>query len=535
MFTFASFFTLGLMVSFVFVIILLAAYFGGGIDMGMVIGLTVLFNFIMWLVSPFFMDLMFSWFYKCKKWTIDDLQKKSPRVAGTVNEICAKHKIKVPRLRFIEDNNPTAFCFGSGAFNARLAFSNGLFEYLEDDEIEAVIAHELGHIVRRDFIVMTIAQTLVQVLYEMAHMLMRKKGNDKNNLFYIGLMAYLLFWVSSYLLLYLSRTREYGADKFAADNIENPDSLSRALIKIAYGIIAKPESRESQRLMNSTRALGIYDNQSARNLGAAYESSKQDWNFISRVLLFDLVSPWAKIMELSSTHPLTGKRIDALGKLAIEKGKTSSVDMNMVRHESYDKHKLYSGFMAGAFIHFLPHILLVAVLATGAVTQNLILAGALPIALGIGYLVKTLYKYPNTQPQAATTFELMSDLYASPVRGRMVAIDGQIIGRGQAGSHFAEDVMLQDKTGLLYLNYESAFGFIGNFIFGIKKVRKLIGSHVKGSGWFFRGISHHLDLHDIHSDDGKSFKSRPAMWAIIGAVVMIVVGVAVMGNINSWV
>src|SRR3989338_9737886 len=94
-----------------------------------------------------------------------------------------------------------------------------------------------------EIIIMTIASTGVQILYELAHALMKKSsGNKKNNAAWIGLLAYVFYFVGVYLLLFLSRAREYGADAFSAHETENPDALSRALVKIAYGIVAKPDT-----------------------------------------------------------------------------------------------------------------------------------------------------------------------------------------------------------------------------------------------------------------------------------------------------
>lgn len=525
MFSFASLVTLSLIFSFVFVILFLAAYFGGALDIQFVLLGTIVINLIIWLVAPFFMDLMFRWIYKCEHLSLEDLKARSARLADFISRICSKYNLPIPRIRLIKDDNPTAFVFGSGAFNARLVFSEGLFTYLAEDEIEAVIAHELGHIQRRDFIIMTIAQTLVQLLYELSQYLMRSRSSneDKNKaLFYVGAVAYVLFWVSTYLLLYLSRTREYGADRFAAENIENPDSLSRALIKVAYGIVAKPDSASQNRLLSSTRALGLIDTNSAKMMGSAYEISS-DWNFISKVLLFDLVSPWAKVIELGSTHPLTGKRITELDKICDQKGSKKSIDLALVKHETYDKSRLYSGFAFGVFIHFLPQLSVLVALIIGGIMKNIKFIALIPFLLGLSIIIKILYRYPNSQAKKMSTLELMSDVYASPVRGFLAELDGKIIGRGQAGHRFAEDVMIQDKTGLLYLNYESAFGFIGNFIFGLSKVKQLIGKEVKVNGWFFRGVAAHMDLHQISDNAGSAYTSRPALWGLLGGFVLIAI------------
>lgn len=536
---FASLITLGIIFGFVFVIVFLIAYTSGYVDMTFVITATIVVNFLGWLISPFFMDLMIRWVYKSKRIELQDLEQRSPRIAAFIRSVCERHNFKIPKLRIIEDDNPTAFAFGSGAFNARLCFSEGLYTYLEEEEMEAVIAHELGHIKRRDFIIMTIASTAVQILYEIAYRLTSRRGSGsgekKGGAAWIGLLAYVFYFVGTYLLLFLSRTREYGADEFAAHETKNPDALSRALIKIAYGIVAKPDAPGQKHLLNATRALGPFDNQAARNLGTAYEVSKQDWNAIRDVLAYDLVSPWAKILQLQSTHPLTGRRILKLNSIAAQLGTKVSIATDSISTMDVDRRKLYHGFFLGAFIYFLPFIVPVIALAVSGFLKNPFILLWIPGGVGVAMLIKILYKYPSDQmPEATTTLDMMRDMYASPVRGRLYSLEGTVIGRGQAGSYVSEDMMLQDPKGLVYLNYESAFSFIGNFIFALGKVKKLIGKQVSAIGWFFRDVGHHLDLKQITAESNV-IQSYPRLWGFVSAAVLIAASFVLYTNAPAWI
>lgn len=519
MFAFATLFTFLVLFTFIFIIVFAASYFAGVQEMPLIISFTVGANILSWLVSPFFMDLMFRWFYKIKRVELSEIRKRSPRLASFIEKTCQEYGIKLPRFRIILDDNPTAFAFGSAQFNARLCFSEGLFTYLEEDEIEAVLGHELGHIKRRDFIIMTIAATAVQILYELSQFLMRRsaRGEKKNPLALVGLVAYIFYIIGTYVLLFLSRTREYGADEFSAHVTKNPDGLSRALVKIAYGIIAKPDDASQQRLLNSTRALGPFDSRAAKTLGTAYQSMHTSIHALGPVLAFDFISPWAFIMELQSTHPLTGKRIRRLNEIAAKQGQKVSIDTESARTLHVDRHRLYSGFALGVVMHFLPWLAVGAVLAYAWLGQADRAVAFIPAAVGVSILLNLLYRYPHTETVKATTVELMSDIYASPVRGKRHALEGSIIGRGEAGAYLGEDVMLQDKTGLIYMNYESAIPILGNLIFAIGKVRKFIGKSVSATGWFFRGVGHHFDL-DAMEVEGKRVKSSPRLWGVLIAL-----------------
>ena len=85
-----------------------------------------------------------------------------------------------PRIGFIPDRNPTAFTYGLLRSNARIVVTQGIFEFLSEDEQRAVVAHELGHIVNRDFILMTMAGMLVQILYQVYAALARSSGGSSD-------------------------------------------------------------------------------------------------------------------------------------------------------------------------------------------------------------------------------------------------------------------------------------------------------------------------------------------------------------------
>ena len=103
--------------------------------------------------------------------------------------------------------------------------------------------------------------------------------------------------------------------------------------------------------------------------------------------------------------------------------------------------------------------------------------GAPFIGLGLGILVKAFVMFPDYKQAPATDIlTLMSDPYASPLRGQPAKLEGQLIGRGDSGYKFGSDLKIQDQSGMLYLHYASRFGPIGNFLFGMKRVQSLIGA-----------------------------------------------------------
>lgn len=501
--------------------------------LGIAIALTFVFNIAAFFLSPFLMDLSNLWLYQTRWVDIKEVANISPQAADIILHICEEKKLKTPRLGIIDDQNPTAFTYGSLPNSARLVVSKGLFTYLDDDEVATVYAHELGHIVHWDFAVMTVASTLVQICY-LVYITGRTLGRSgsskaKSAAQTAALVAYIFYLVGSYLLLYLSRTREYFADRFAAETTGNPNGLSRALVKIAYGIVEEgSRAKEPSRLIEGTRALGIYDPKAAGTTGTAYRIASEPEK-IGRVFLWDMFNPWGWWMELNSTHPLTGKRIRALSTYAEQLGLPTEFDMGRVIGEGkhLNKQKLYSNFLSDVVIYSAQIIGLFAGLIVGfGLAETSIALMAYPIiGWGVGTLVKAFIMYPNYSKAVETDIlTLMSDPYASPLRGRPAKIEGELIGRGEAGYQFGSDLKIQDRTGMLFLRYASRFGPIGNFLFGMKRVQSLIGMKVESVGWFRRGIAPWMDLISLQSENGTIVNSYHRLWSFIFGGGMIVIG-----------
>lgn len=148
-------------------------------------------------------------------------------------QTCKKFKIAQPRLGIIEDGMPSAFTYGHGPWNGRVIITRGLINILDPEELKSVYAHELGHIKNRDFIMMTLIQALVLVLYVFARG--SRFGNSKGTL-PVVLVSYAAYWFSYYVSLLFSRLREYMADYTSAQILRDPNVLCSALVKISYGL-----------------------------------------------------------------------------------------------------------------------------------------------------------------------------------------------------------------------------------------------------------------------------------------------------------
>ena len=506
------------------------------VGLAIALPITLIFNIAAFFLSPYLMDLTQNWLYNTRWVSLAEIESKSPETAKVIQKICKQRNLKQLRLGIIDDQNPTAFTYGSLPNSARVVVSEGLFTYLDDDEIATVYAHEFGHIVHWDFAVMTLASTLVQItylIYITAQRLGRSGGSKaKDAAGSVAAVAYLFYIAGTYLLLYLSRTREYFADHFAAETTGNPNALSRALVKIAYGILEEGQrATEPSRLLEGTRALGIYDAKAATSTGTAYRIASSPEK-IGRVFLWDMFNPWGWWMELNSTHPLTGKRVRALSTYAEQLGLDIEFDMGRIIGEGHNlsKRKLYGNFVFDLLLYSAEIMGLAVGFAIGislsAANPMMMIACPL-IGLGTGILLKTLVMFPNYQAaEQLDVLTLMSDPYASPLRGQPAKLEGVLIGRGDAGYAFGSDLKLQDKTGMIYLRYASRFGPIGNFLFGMKRVKSLIGMEVNALGWFRRGVAPWMDLIELNSDSGTKVSSFHRFWSFLLGGAAIAFGIA---------
>ncbi|MBE3116572.1 M48 family metalloprotease, partial [Candidatus Bathyarchaeota archaeon] len=194
----------------VFTVILTWA--GIGFDL-MTIGiLVVVLNVAQWLLSPYLVGLI----YKVKALPESD----NPQLHQMVSDLSKKSGISKPQLMLSQIPLPNAFAYGSPLTGSRVAVTQGLLKSLDNGEVEAVLGHELGHLKHRDVQVMMVVSFLPALFYYIGYSLMlsgifgggeRKNGGGNNALIGIFFMAF--SWILTLFTLYLSRLREYYADR----------------------------------------------------------------------------------------------------------------------------------------------------------------------------------------------------------------------------------------------------------------------------------------------------------------------------------
>jgi heat shock protein HtpX len=191
----------------------------------------VFFNVLQWLIAPYLIDAM----YKVKKVS----PTEEPELYNMVQRLSRKSRIKTPQLMIAKIPLPNAFAYGSPLTGSRVAVTTGLLSTLDAEEVEAVIGHELGHLRHRDVQVMMFVSILPALFYYIGYSMMwssmySRRDQRGASPALIGMLAILLYWVLTFFTLYLSRLREYYADRHSSAVVEDgPRKLSEGLVKIA--------------------------------------------------------------------------------------------------------------------------------------------------------------------------------------------------------------------------------------------------------------------------------------------------------------
>src|SRR6266852_6159360 len=213
-------------------LLFLGRAFGG--QQGMLIAL--IFAAVMNFVSYFFSDKIALAMYRAQPVTREDL----PRVYGVVERLTQRVGIPMPKIYVIPTDSPNAFATGRNPSHASVAVTQGILNLLNDEELEGVLAHELGHVRNRDILISSIAATIagaITYLAQMGRFAMIFGGMDRDNRDRGGGFAALLMLIlapiaAMLIQLAVSRSREYEADASGAHYTGNPYALASALAKL---------------------------------------------------------------------------------------------------------------------------------------------------------------------------------------------------------------------------------------------------------------------------------------------------------------
>ncbi len=260
------------------IFLLIGFVIGGFFGITIALVIAVLINFI----SYWYSDRIVLGIYRARP-------SKNPSLNRRVEELAREAKIPKPRVYTIRTEIPNAFATGRNPRNAAICLTEGLFE-LENDELDAVIAHELGHIKNRDILVSTLAATIAGAIAYLAQIgywsMFLGAGNRRGegNILALLMMVILAPIAALLIRLAISRSMEFRADRTGALITKKPHALASALRKIS-------EFSREHPLKGSSATSHMW----------IVNPFRKDW-----------------FNSLFSTHPPVEKRIERLEEIKIE-------------------------------------------------------------------------------------------------------------------------------------------------------------------------------------------------------------------------
>lgn len=287
--------------------------------------LSLLFILVQWAVSPWIVR-------RAVRGRRAVTAQTNPWLYQTVQELAQQAGIRGPRRIWTDDDpSPNAFVFGRTVASSELVVTRGLLERLNQAEIRAVLAHEIGHLRHKDVVIMTLVSAVPILAYVIAragfellsHGNSRDKDAGKAMLIaaLVAIISYLIYLVTQLLVLYLSRTREYYADAYGGAATGDPRMLSSALSKIAYGLSLAGRDEEPSGLrafMIGDPVRAAADYRKLEEKFASFDLDRDgtlDDNELRKAAEAERRGHWRRANELFDTHPPTYFRILMLEQL----------------------------------------------------------------------------------------------------------------------------------------------------------------------------------------------------------------------------
>jgi heat shock protein HtpX len=253
------------------------------------LGLAAVFNF----VSYYFSDSLVIKLSRAKMIQESD----NPTLFRIVRNVAQKAGIPMPRVGIVESSQPNAFATGRGPSKAVVCATSSILQTLTPGELEAVIGHEIGHVVHHDVLMSSVAATMAGAISYIGTIALWSvmlggggSGRNKNSPIVLVVAAILVPLGATFVKLGISRNDEYNADEYGAKLTRNPGGLISALGKLSNRAQTRPMSNKSA--------------------NAPSPATASLW----------IVNPFrgSSLIELFSTHPSMPHRVERLKKVARE-------------------------------------------------------------------------------------------------------------------------------------------------------------------------------------------------------------------------
>ena len=279
-----------------------------------IIVFAVLLVFIQYLIGP-----------KTVEWSMRVKYVKSnqyPKLFQMVQQLSEKAGLpNPPKIGISQLQIPNAFAFGRTQKDARVCVTEGILQVLDENELEAVLGHELSHVKHRDMAVITMLSVVPMICYMLYISFfwggMFNRRRDTGGMILIGFIALFLYFITNLLVMYGSRIREYYADLGSVELGNKPHHLATALYKLSLG-----SARISKKTLKQAEGMkAFFLNDPSRAMDEVRKLKDIDVDMSGTIDQNELMMLQTKtvrltgsdkVLEALSTHPNMVKRIKQL-------------------------------------------------------------------------------------------------------------------------------------------------------------------------------------------------------------------------------
>ncbi|HEY9596698.1 MAG TPA: zinc metalloprotease HtpX, partial [Cyanophyceae cyanobacterium] len=492
---------------------------------------------ILLIFSPWLMDVLLKRFYQLEALPLTQLTSRNPEAGRVVQRLCRQKRIPVPTLGVLPMDAPVALTYGNLPRTARIVVSEGLLAQLSEEEIATIYAEQLGHIINRDFVLMSLAVLFLQIPYviywqvaewgEWISELSEQKLPAYRKFLppiLLGIMgviasvSYGFYWLLRLPLLWFSRARLYYSDRLAVETTGNPNGLTRALLKIGLGISEEIQTeRQTNGLLERFELVLPLGYRQALKLGSCSPQIP-----FEAVLNWDCTNPYRDWLIISSSHPLLGERLHLLARYAQFWKLDTELDLPALAssprsfpawvEKVRDSYKALPLLQSAVLFGLILGTALRAILwLIGQISDRLniwqliwlhnatpFLNGCIAIAFSLSVIIWINSYFPDIKPATVQNDPNFGDFFTNPAilppDSQPVRLTGQLLGRRGLRNWLGQDLILQTSTGLVKLHFFSFLGPFGNILPQPKHPNDLVGEQVTVTGWFRRGVTPWLDV-----------------------------------------
>ncbi|WP_071516327.1 M48 family metalloprotease [Geitlerinema sp. PCC 9228] len=538
------------------------------------VGLLVLFALMPWL-----WDGILRYFYGLEFTDLRELDAYSIPSRKFIQRQCRARNCPLPKIGILPLEAPVAMAYGHLPRTTRLVVSRGLLEQLDPQEIAAVYAGEWAHFLQGDGAIVSWGTLLCQIPYllywktatwgdSVAAKQAAATHTYEKSILGMSLFAavvasvagYGLYWLGRWPFLLLSRWRCLRSDRLATNLTNDPNALSRALVKISLGMARDIQTQgQTHWLLESCDLLFPIGCRQAIGASSSYLHHRQErsQNSLAALFPFDCNHPYRRWLLLNNSHPLLGERLQYLARYAQMLRVEPEFDPGKAKNQRPKKAVAltWNNLIAklrpiwqsgplywqgcpyfGALLGLGMALCLILVGWIGQVgnvqaiewlwsDRFWIAYGAMLAGFSLGSFWRTNALFPDIEPTQAipSSAQLPRDAQTMPVASPPVALQGRLLGRRGLSNLLGQDLILHCHRDLVKLNGLSPLDIYKFFLRSRsqQQVWDWIGCPIEAIGWFRQGATPWIDVETWQSHQQVSHSRHPIWYTLVAAAAAI--------------